>query len=139
MIAKSMKKTFKFLILASILLVFSAAAFAQKTTRINFRKGAKTAIVSGYLNGYKDRKIFVIRVRRGQTLQVEQIKSENSLHYVTVSIDTPTGEEAGDWDASCNSDKLVERTRAGNYRITVFECQKADAWRGRFALRVAVK
>jgi hypothetical protein len=134
-----MKKPFKFLLSASIFLVFAAAVSAQKTTRINFRKGATTASVSGYLNGYKDRKVFLIRVRRGQTLQTEQIKSENSMRYVTVSIDTPTGEEAGDWDASCNSDKLIERTRAGDYRITVFECQKAAAWRGRFTLRVAVK
>lgn len=134
-----MKKPVQVLIVASLLLVFAVAAFAQKPTRINFRKGAKSVTVSGYLNGYKDKKVFVIRVRRGQNLQTEQIKSENSLRYVTVSVDTPTGEDAGDWDASCNSDKLIEQTRAGDYLITVAECRKADAWRGRFSLRVTVK
>jgi hypothetical protein len=134
-----MKTPVKFFVAASILLVFSSVVFAQKATRINFRKGAKTAIVSGYLSGYKDKKVFVLRVRRGQTLQTEQIKSENSLRYVTVSINTPTGEEAGDWDASCNSDKSIEPTRAGDYRITVGECRKADAWRGHFSLRITVK
>jgi len=134
-----MKKPIKVFAAALILLVLAGACLAQKAVRINFRKGAKTATVSGYLNGYKDKKVFVIRVRRGQTLQTEQIKSENSTRYVTVFIDTPTGEEAGDSDASCNSDKLIEPTRAGDYRITVGECRKADAWRGRFRLRVTVK
>ena len=134
-----MKKQLRVLAVGTILLFASAAIFAQKPMRVSFYKGATTAIVSGNLRNYKDKKVFVIRVRRNQTLNTEQINSENSARYISVSIKSPSGEDATDSDASCNNRKEVAPTAAGDYTITVYECGKADAWRGRFKLKITVK
>ena len=120
-----------------VLLLTAMTIAAQ--TRINFRRGATTAIVTGRLNGFRDKKVFVIKVRRGQTLRTEQDKSDSSTHYVTVGVETPKGREAGDYDASCNNRKEITPTTAGNYILTVTECRKADAWRGNFKLSVTVE
>lgn len=121
------------------LFVFSNAVFAQNPTRVKFRKGATSAIASGKLNDYKSRKVFVVKVLSGQTLNTEQIKAENSARYITVSIKSPTGADVSDSDASCNNRKEVAPTEAGDYTITVYECRKADAWRGKFKLKISVK
>lgn len=134
-----MRKQFQLLIAGIILLFASAIVFAQKPTRVNFSRNSTTAIVSGILRNYRDKKVFFIRVRRNQTLDTEQVKSENSTRYITVSITNPSGADVGDSDASCNNRKEIAPTRAGEYKITVYECQKADAWRGRFRLKIRVK
>lgn len=122
-----------------VLFILSTALFAQSATRVTFRRGATLAIVSGKLNDYKSQKVFVIKVLSGQTLHTEQIKSENSTRYITVSIKSPSGADATDSDASCNNRKEVAPTEAGDYTITVYECRKADAWRGKFNLKVSVE
>ena len=115
------------------------ANFAYSQTRITFKRGARFAIVTGNLNGYRSRKIFVIRVRRGQILRTEQAEAEAPVHDITVYIKAPNGEEAGDSDASCNNRREISPTRAGDYRIEVTECRKADPWRGSFRLKVSVE
>ncbi len=123
-----------------VLLVFGASnVFAQKAQRITFKRGAKQAVATGKLYGYKGKKVFVIRVRRGQTLTTEQIRSVSSNRYITVSITAPNGEDVTDSDASCNNRKEITPTAAGDYRIEVYECMKADAWRGSFRLKVQVE
>lgn len=107
--------------------------------RIEFAKGATSAIVSGNLNDYKDSKSFVIEVRQGQTLRTEQVKQDDSLKYITVEIQDSAGKYVGDSDASCNNRKEINPTTAGDYRINVTECMKADAWRGIFKLKVSVE
>jgi hypothetical protein len=134
-----MRKQIQILIVAGIVLFLSASVFGQNATRVKFGKGATWAIVTGSLNGFKSRKVFVIRVREGQTLNTEQIKSEASTRYITVSIESPSGADVTDMDASCNNLKEVTPTEAGDYKITVVECQKADAWRGSFKLKITVK
>ncbi len=130
-----MKKTIQILLIAVILSAFAVESFAQNAIRVRFRKGAFSKIVLGTLNGYQGKKVYVIRVRAGQTLKVEQIKSDASTRYVTLSIKSPSGEDVSDMDASCNNRKEVTPTESGDYVITVVECQKADAWRGRFKLK----
>lgn len=132
-----MRKIFQFSAIAVILLVTATFAFAQQ--RITFKRGVKQTVVTGNLNGYKGKKVFVIRVRRGQTLSTEQFKPDASNRYITVSITAPNGETVGDSDASCNNRKEISPTRAGDYRIEVYECRKADAWRGIFRLKVRVE
>lgn len=125
---------------AIILLLASVSAFTQEgNSRIKSGKGATKATVSSELNGFKDQKVYVIKVRQGQTLKTEQVKSGNSAHDVTVSIQSPTGAYVGDADASCNNRKEITPTLAGDYVITVVECGKADEWRGKFKLKVTVK
>ncbi|HVE58545.1 MAG TPA: hypothetical protein VNB22_17055 [Pyrinomonadaceae bacterium] len=131
-----MRKIFQSSAVAVILLMTATFAFSQQ--RITFKRGAKQATVTGNLNSYRGKKVFVIRVRRGQTLSTEQVKPDASNRYITVSIKAPNGGIVGDSDASCNNRKEISPTRSGDYRIEVYECQKADAWRGTFRLKVRV-
>ena len=134
-----MKKYLQISIVLILVFLSSTAAFAQKTTRITFYKKATEATVSSSLRSYKDKKVFVIKVRPGQTLKTEQISTVSSSHNITVSVTNPAGEEVGDSDASCNNRREIAPTVAGDYKITVYECQKSDAWRGQFKLKVSVK
>ena len=126
------------LIVTVFVFLISVGVSAQKATRIEFYKDSTGATVSSNLRNYKDRKVYVIKVRAGQTLKTEQIKGD-STRYVTVSIKNPSGKVVGDSDASCNNRKEITPTVAGDYTITIYECQKADEWRGRFRLKVTVK
>jgi hypothetical protein len=128
-----MKRLFRISLFISILFLLAMAAPAQ--TRVHFAPGATSAVVTGNLNGFKSRRVYVIRVRRGQRLRVEQI---GSTHSVSTTLEDPAGEDVSDMDASCNSHKDVSPTKRGDYTLTVVECKKADRWRGKFRLRVRV-
>jgi hypothetical protein len=128
-------------LIAAALLMFgfflmASIASAQRATRINFRRGARSAVVSGTLNSYRGKRNFVIRVRRGQTLRTEQV---GDRHDITIFVKGPNGEDVGDSDASCNNRREITPTVAGDYRIQVVECQKADPWRGTFRFKVTVR
>ena len=125
------------LIAAVIAALLTSNALAQQTTRIKFRRGAIHADVSGTLNSFRSKRVFVIKVRNGQTLRTEQLGSAS--RRITIFVKDATGTEVGDADASCNDRKEVSPTVAGDYTIEVVECQKADPWRGRFTFRVTVR
>lgn len=130
-----MKTIIRSIIIVSVLAILSTAAFGQKT-RINFARGAKSAVVTGTLNGYKSHKTFVIRVRKGQTLTTENV----GKNYITIGVEAPPGSSyEQDMAADCHSNNEVTPTAAGDYTITVSECMKADRWRGTFKMRVKVK
>lgn len=125
-----------------ILLIFISsafAAFAQKPQRVTIKRGATTVTISGKLSGFKDKKVYVIKVLKGQMLNTEQIKTEASARYISVEITSPSGEDVTDSDASCNNLKEISPTEAGDYVITVYECKKGDEFRGSFKLKVTVK
>lgn len=124
---------------AAFLFYASASISAQTATRVNFYKNSNNATVSSSLRGYKDRKVYVIKVLKGQTLRTEQVEIPNSANYITVSIKNPSGKTVGDADASCNSLKEITPTEAGDYTISVVQCRKADEWSGRFKLKVSVE
>ena len=134
----------KFLIAVSVLFLLALTqhfALAQKSTaatRVKFARDATTATVTGRFRGFKDRTAFVIRVKKGQTLEVNQLDS-GSDGSVYLGILSPSGEDESDGEANCNNHKRVENTTAGDYRIDVTECMKADAWRGTFRLKFTVK
>jgi hypothetical protein len=124
-----------FPVLAFVLFfTFSASAYGQKQ-RITFKKGATSAVVSGTLDGYKDKRRFVIRVRAGQTITTEQISGKP----ISIWIKDPSGEEAGDMDMSCHNRREITPTVAGDYALEVVECQKADRWHGPFKFRIRVR
>ena len=130
-------KAFLFaLVPLTVLLLLSISANGQRSTRISFAKGATSAIVAGNLNGYKQTKNYRIRVRAGQTLRTEQV---GDRHDITIYIQGPSGEDVGDSDASCNNRREIAPTVAGEYKIQVIECQKADAWHGQFKFKVTVR
>ncbi|MEQ1643421.1 MAG: hypothetical protein ABL959_08280 [Pyrinomonadaceae bacterium] len=125
--------TFSF---AAIAFVMLAAYEGYSQKRIEFARGATSSIVTGTLSGYNDRRTFVIKVRRGQTLTTDSV----GTNYITVSIKPPRGARyEADLAANCNDEHRVRPTAAGDYVITVTECKKADRWRGRFRLRVGVR
>jgi len=120
----------------AILLLLSISAFCQRSTRISFARGASSAVVTGSLKGYKQTRNYRIRVRAGQTVRTEQV---GDRHDITIYIQGPSGEDIGDSDASCNNRREISPTVAGDYRIQVVECRKADTWRGQFGFRVTVR
>ncbi len=107
--------------------------------RITFKPNQTEATASGNLNDYDDAKTFVIAVKSGQTLKTEQPKANNSTRSVMVAVTDPQGNLVGDADASCNNRREIAPTVTGDYQIKVVECRKADAWKGKFDLNVAVK
>ncbi len=121
-----------------VLLFVPISVFGQKTQRVKFAKGAISATVIGRLNNYDSKAVFIIRVKKGQTLTVQQIKVNNS-NYVTLIITSPSGEDVTDAEANCNSNKTIESTAVGDYQVNVTECAKADAWSGNFNLKFTVK
>lgn len=128
-----MKRALLPLFSVSLLLFLCLSASAQ--TRIRFARGATSAVVTGQMNGFNSKRVYLIRVRAGQRLRIEQI---GSSHAVTTSLEGPDGEDVSDMDASCNSRKDFSPTARGDYKITVVECMKADPWRGKFRLRIRV-
>ena len=131
-----MKRALLAFVAAGLLSAGTLTAAGQHVSRIRFARGAEQAVVSGSLRGYGDKRTYVIRVRRGQTLQTEQV---GDSHHITIYVKSPLGDDVGDSDASCNDRRMATPTAAGDYRITVVECRKADPWRGRFRFRVSVR
>lgn len=118
-----------------IIVVCAATVATFGQTRIKFARGAVTANVSGRLTGFNSEKIYLIRVREGQTLTTKQV----SGRPISIFLTGPDGQEAGEMDASCHNNREITPTIAGDYTIRVVECQKADPWRGKFKLRVSVR
>src|SRR5690349_12585099 len=79
---------------ALLITAFSVSiAAAQRSSRITFRRGGRSAVVSGTLNGYRGKRNYVIRVRPGQTLSTEQI---GDRHDITIYIQSPSRQDVGD-------------------------------------------
>ncbi len=126
---------FSFVAIAFVMIATSSA-FSQAQKRIEFARGATSAVATGSLNGYNDKRTFVIKVRRGQTLTTESA----GANHITVDIKPPRGARyEADLAADCHDRHRVKPTSPGDYIITVTECKKADRWRGRFRLRVGVR
>ncbi len=120
-----------------LILLFSGIVPVQAQTRIKFRRGAASSNVSGTLKSFRGRRVYVIRVREGQTLQTKQVGGGS--RPITISVRDGNGNDVGDADASCNSRREISPTVAGDYTIEVVECQKSDPWSGRFTFRVTVR
>jgi len=105
--------------------------------RVKFPRGATHVDLTGSLKGYRDGKTFILRVRPGQTISTEQI---SQYRPVTVWVTTPAGGPYDeDMDMSCHNRRKITPTVAGDYRLEIKECEKADRWRGTFRVRVAVR
>ena len=130
-----MRRPIVALFAVAVVFALSSIAFGQRAQRITFAKGKTSATVTGTLSSYKSKRTFVIRVRKGQTLTTENTGSKS----ITISIKAPPGSTyEQDMAADCHDRNEVNPTAAGDYRITVVECTKADAWKGRFKFRVRV-
>lgn len=127
---------FKPALLPQIIIVVFAFVFTTLgQTRIAFSRGGVSATVAGRLTDFESQRVYIIRVRQGQTLTTKQL----SGRPISIFIIGPDGEEAGDLDASCHNSREIKPTIAGDYTLRVVECQKADPWSGRFRFRVTVR
>ena len=127
----------KKIVLVAVLTLLFAATQNLAQTRIRFARGVKRATVAGTLTSFHGRRVYVIRVRDGQTLTTEQVGGRTTP--ITMFVRDSSGSEVGDSDASCNNRRQISPTDAGDYTIEVVECRKADPWRGRFTFRVTVR
>jgi hypothetical protein len=133
--SEKVKKVLVGLALCSVVSISAATAFGQPT-RIKFKRGAASAVVTAPLTGFRSSKTYVIRVRSGQTLTTESA----GTNPITVEITAPRGSTyQPDLAADCHDRHEVSPTAAGDYRIKVTECRKADPYRGRFRLKVTVR
>ena len=131
-----MKKIFLVIFTATLFSILSMTAFGQATKRINFVRGTHETVVTGTLNGYKSSRTFLIRVGKGQVLTTENV-GDNSI---TISSTAPPGSTyEQDMAADCHDRNEVTPTAASDYRITVTECLKADAWKGKFKFKVVAR
>jgi hypothetical protein len=131
-----MKKLIILAVLALALATAASTVSAQRATRVIFRRGAHSAVVTGYLSDYKGAKVFLIRVRSGQKMKVEGIGNR----AVSTFLEGPPGSNySQDMAADCHSRADVDSTDAGDYKLTVQECSKADRWRGTFKVRITVR
>ena len=129
-----MKTIVKLVLVLGILTVLSTVAFGQKT-RIKFASGKKSSVVTGSMTGYKSQRVFVIHVKAGQTMKTEDVGN----NHISLGIDGPKGSNyEQDMAADCHAFNTIDPTAAGDYTITVTECQKADRWKGTFKLKVSV-
>ena len=128
--------TFTALLFAGIL-ICTADAAAQAPTRITFARGTTSTVVSGTMRGANSKRTYVIKVRAGQTMKIEQLG--NGSRPLTILLTDANGDDAGDMDLSCHNRYNISPTVAGDYTLDVSECGKADPWRGTFRFRVTVR
>lgn len=128
----------KLLIWVVVLSFASISVFGQNPVRVRFTKGANSAFVMATLKNYDSKTVLVVGVKKGQTLHIEQIENETNRRYVTLIITDPNGEAVTDREANCNNNKTIENTLAGDYKIEVIECPKAEAWSGKYKLKFTV-
>lgn len=119
-------------LLLLIILHSPVSARNIKTHRINFKRGATSASVRGYLRGGRDEEYFVLRAKAGQHMRVE-IVGDGAMVGVVYA---PSGKQEGQPGGVVFDDDLTE---TGDYRIRVSEHLMAEAWRGYFTLKVEVR
>jgi hypothetical protein len=127
----------KLLVISALLTAFLIGAVASSAqTRVKFKKGATSAVLSGKLSNYKQKRVFLVRVHNFQKLEIRDIGS----HAVSIWVEGPpaSGYEQ-DLAADCHGQTDVSPTAAGDYKLTVQECQKVDQWRGKFKVKVTVR
>ena len=86
----------RIILVVSIAFLLVASASAQSPKRIKFARGAYSAIASGTLTSYQDKREFVIKVNAGQTMTTQQL----GAHDITLSIKDRNGQDVTDSDAS---------------------------------------
>ena len=118
------------------MLLLAGASGASAQTRVRFKKGATSAVVTGKLSNYKQKRVFLVRVRNFQTMEIRDI----GAHAVSIWVEGPPGSGyEQDLAADCHGHTDISPTAAGDYRLTVQECQKVDKWQGTFRVKVTVR
>ena len=119
--------------------IFAAVLFgalrASAQTRVRFKHGHSSAILTGKLSNYHQKRVFLVHVRSGQTMAIRDI----GHHAVSIYVEGPPGSGyEQDLAADCHGRTDISATAAGDYKLTIQECQKVDRWRGTFRVRASV-
>src|SRR5947207_5544872 len=127
------KTEFLNLVLATMMIaaVVSTVSAQKAPQRIYFARGATVARVTGYLRGINDEGLFVLRAKAGQHMRVE-INGRGATRGVVIF---PSGKQDGGPGGVVFDDNIDE---TGDYRIRITESSMADAWRGRFVLKIEI-
>ena len=120
--------------LASTLSLMATTALAYPVERIQFARNAVSATVTGSLQNYQSKRVYLLRMNAWQKLDIRQVPSAG--HPVTISVTDPRGRNIDDWAADCHSYHESMTRLAGDYRITVTACKRADPWKGKFIINV---
>ena len=108
---------------------------ASAQTRVKFKHGHTSAILTGKLTSFHQKRVFLVYVRSGQTMAIRDI----GHNAVSIYVEGPPGSGyEQDLAADCHGRTDVSPTNAGDYKLTVQECQKVDRWRGTFRVRISV-
>jgi len=119
--------------------IFAAVLFgalsASAQTRVKFKHGRTSAILTGKLSNYHQKLVFLVRVRSAQKMAILDI----GQHAVSIWVEGPPGSGyEQDLAADCHGRTNISPTAAGDYKLTVQECQKVDPWHGLFTVLVSV-
>jgi len=110
------------LIVVVILALTNADLFAQ--TRLKFRRGSNSVVVSGSL-GKNAKRVFIVSGKAGQALSIS-VKAANKKIFVY-----PEGEEIGEWGSGFGQDLEAN----GDFRFVLDNQGKATT----FTMTVTVK
>lgn len=121
-----------------VLIASQSVLAAEKTQRVRFKQGETKRRVTGRLNGWNDRAVFVIRVRAGQTMRLSA-EGKCDACYAYINVDSPRNANDNFDRDMCGCMAEVTNTAAGDYRITISENRKGDVWKGEFTLDIEVK
>jgi hypothetical protein len=129
-----MKQVLVFTVFVAAFFITAASASAQ--TRVNFGRGVTSTVLTGRLTNYKQRSVFLVRVRQGQTMTIRDL----GPNAVSIWVEGPpkSGYEQ-DLAADCHGRTDVSPTPAGAYKLSVPAWPKVDRWRGTFKVRVTVR
>jgi hypothetical protein len=118
---------------AVVAIAFAVAAAQTESAprRIKFARGATVARATGYLRGVNDEVWFVLRAKPGQHMRIE-IRGRGPTRGV---VFFPSGKQDGG-PGGVIYDGVIDES--GDYRIRVTESSMAEAWRGRFTLKVRI-
>jgi hypothetical protein len=133
-----MRKAFLGLLISLIFGSFAVVSAKSHPKRIHFKPGQSEICLHGYLRSRRDTAEYVLRVKKGQSIEVRvfcgNTSGEVSIH---TDVSDSSGQSGDDNDMQGNSG--FANTKAGDYTITVGLSGKDDARRGRFVINVSVK
>jgi hypothetical protein len=127
-----MRRTLRAVVAGLAVLALATPAYAA-TSRISFKRGTSSAVVSGRMKTTRSSNTYLLKVQDGQTIRLA------ATGKVSIFVLDPFGDDATDSDLSCNSAKRIDDTVAGDYEIQVTPCFKYDNPLGPYRLTVSVK
>lgn len=133
-----MRKAFLALLISLIFGSFAVVSAKSHPKRIHFKPGQSEICLHGYLRSRSDTAKYVLRVKKGQTIEVKVFCGDKSSDLsIHTDVSDSSGKSGDDNDMQGNSG--FANTKAGDYTITVAPSLKDERRHGRFVISVSVK